>query len=102
MTTIAITGATGELGRLVVAALLDRGVPAQNIVAAVRTPEKAADLAAGGVQVRHADYAQPETLAPALEGVERVLLISGSPGERVHQHANVINAAEQAGVQLIA
>ena len=67
MTTIAVTGATGRLGRLVVAALLDRGVPAQNIIAAVRTPEKAADLAAEGVQVRRADYAQPETLGPALK-----------------------------------
>ncbi len=97
-----MTGATGQLGRLVVAALLDRGVPAQNIIAAVRTPEKAADLAAQGVQVRHADYAQPETLAPALEGADRVLLISGTPGDRVAQHANVIDAAKQAGVQLIA
>jgi len=97
-----VTGATGQLGRLVVAALLDRGVPAQNIIAAVRTPEKAADLAAQGVQVRHADYAQPETLAPALEGADRVLLISGTPGDRVAQHANVIDAAKQAGVQLIA
>ncbi|HWT22843.1 MAG TPA: NAD(P)H-binding protein [Solirubrobacteraceae bacterium] len=55
MTTIAVTGATGQLGRLVVAALLDRGIPAQNIIAAVRTPETAADLATRGVQVRHAD-----------------------------------------------
>jgi NAD(P)H dehydrogenase (quinone) len=104
MTTIAVTGATGQLGRLVVAALLNRGVPAQNIIAAVRTPEKAADLAAQGVQVRHADYTQPETLAPAIQGAERMLLISSSspPGERVPQHANVIDAGKQAGVQLIA
>ncbi|HWT22071.1 MAG TPA: SDR family oxidoreductase [Solirubrobacteraceae bacterium] len=102
MTTIAVTGATGQLGRLVVAALLDRGIPAQNIIAAVRTPENAADLATRGVQVRHADYAQPETLAPALERADRVLLISGTPGDRVTQHANVIDAAKQAGVRLIA
>jgi NAD(P)H dehydrogenase (quinone) len=102
LTTIAVTGATGQLGRLVVAALLDRGVPAQNIIAAVRTPEKAADLAAQGVQVRHADYGRPETLAPALEGADRVLLISGTPGDRVAQHANVIDAAKQAGVELLA
>ncbi len=102
MTTIAVTGATGQLGRLVVAALLDRGVPAPNIIAAVRSPEKAADLAAQGVQVRHADYAQPDTLTSALEGAERLLLISGTPGDRVAQHANVIDAAKQAGVQLIA
>jgi NAD(P)H dehydrogenase (quinone) len=102
MTTIAVTGATGQLGRLVVAALLDRGVPAQRIIAAVRTPEQAAELAAQGVQVRHADYAQPETLAPALQGAERVLLISGTPGDRVAHHADVIDAAKRAGVQLIA
>jgi NAD(P)H dehydrogenase (quinone) len=102
MTTIAVTGASGQLGRLVVAALLERGVPAQSIIAAVRSPEKAADLAGQGVQVRHADYSQPETLAPALQGAERVLLISGTPGDRVAQHANVIDAAKQAGVRLIA
>ena len=102
MTTIAVTGATGQLGRLVMAALLDQDVPAQNIIAAVRTPQKAADLAAQGVQVRHADYAKPETLAPALQGADRVLLISGTPGDRVAQHAAVIDAAEQVGVGLIA
>ncbi len=102
MSTIAVTGATGQLGRLVVAALLDRGVPAESIVAAVRSPEKAADLAAQGVQVRHADYAQSETLAGALRGVDRLLLISGTPGNRVAEHGNVIEAAKQAGVELIA
>ncbi len=103
MTTIAVTGATGQLGRLVVASLLERGVPPQNVIAAVRTPEKAADLAAKGVQVRHADYTKPETLVTALQGADRVLLISGdTPGERVPQHANVIDAAKQAGVQLLA
>ena len=102
MPTIAVTGATGQLGRLVVAALLARGVPAQDVIAAVRTPEKAADLAALGVQVRHADYAQPETLAPALQGADRVLLISGTPGDRVAQHAAVVDAAAQAGVELLA
>ncbi len=102
MTTIAVTGATGQLGRLVVGALLDRGVPAQDIIAAVRTPDRAADLAAQGVQVRHADYARPETLGLALQGADRVLLISGTPGDRVAQHANVIDAAKQAGVELLA
>jgi NAD(P)H dehydrogenase (quinone) len=102
MATIAVTGATGQLGRLVVAALLERGVAAQEIVAAVRSPERAADLAAQGVQVRHADYAQPETLGPALRGVDRVLLISGTPGDRVREHANVVEAAKQARVGLLA
>ena len=102
MTTIAVTGATGQLGRLVVAALLERGVPAENVVAAVRNPAKATELASRGVQVRHADYAQPETLARALRGADRLLLVSGTPGDRVAEHANVIEAAKQADVQLIA
>ncbi|MEV1289154.1 SDR family oxidoreductase [Micromonospora sp. NPDC049679] len=100
---ITITGATGQLGRLTVTALLDRGVPAGEIVAAVRNPDKAADLAALGVQVRHADYNQPETLAEAFAGTDRLLLISGSEvGQRVAQHANVVAAAKAAGVRLIA
>ena len=102
MPTIAVTAASGPLGRLVVTSLLDRGVPASDVVAAVRSPEKAADLAERGVQVRHADYAKPETLGPALEGVDRLLLISGTPGDRVTEHGNVIDAAKQAGVGLLA
>ena len=102
MPTIVVTAATGQLGRLVVTALLDRGVAPHDVVAAVRSPEKAADLAALGVQVRHADYAQPETLGPALEGADRVLLISGQPGDRVKEHGNVIEAAKEAGVELLA
>ena len=100
---IAVTGATGQLGRLVVEALLGRGVPAGRIVAAVRDPEKAAGLGARGVQVRRGDYAQPETLVAALEGVGRLLLISGNEvGRRVSQHGNVVRAAKQAGVELLA
>lgn len=99
---IVVTGATGHLGRLVVENLLDRGVPAGEIVAAVRTPEKAADLAARGVQVREADYDRPETVAAALDGAEKVLLISGGPGNRVAQHQVVIDAAKTAGVRLLA
>ncbi|HWT92655.1 MAG TPA: SDR family oxidoreductase [Solirubrobacteraceae bacterium] len=102
MTTIAVTAATGPLGRLVVAALLDRGVAAESIIAAVRSPEKAADLAAQGVQVRRADYAEPDTLVPALQGAERVLLISGTPGNRLVEHGNVIAAAKEVGVELLA
>jgi NAD(P)H dehydrogenase (quinone) len=102
MPKIVVTGATGRLGRLVVAALLDRGHPAGEVIAAGRTPENAADLAARGVEVRHADYALPETLGPALEGAERVLLVSGTPGNRVAEHGNVIDAAKRAGVELIA
>lgn len=98
----AVTGATGALGRLVIADLLTR-VPAGKIVAAVRTPAKAADLAALGVAVRTADYDKPETLAGAFAGVDRLLLISGSEiGRRVPQHKAAIEAATQAGVKLIA
>lgn len=98
---IAVTGATGQLGRLVIKALLDK-VPATEIIAAVRSPEKAQDLAALGVQVRKADYAQPETLVSAFSGVERLLLISSSEvGAREAQHKSVIAAAKEAGISLL-
>ncbi|MFD7312200.1 SDR family oxidoreductase [Promicromonospora sp. NPDC059942] len=103
MTTYAVTGATGHLGRLVVQELLSRGVPAADVVAIARTPEKAADLAELGAQVREGDYDRPETLATALVGVQRLLLVSGSePGARVPQHTAVIDAAKAAGVERIA
>ena len=99
---IAVTGATGHLGRLVLAGLLEQ-VPAARLAALVRTPSKAAGLAAGGVQVREADYAQPATLAAALQGVKTLLLVSSSEvGQRSPQHQAVIAAAKAAGVQLIA
>jgi NAD(P)H dehydrogenase (quinone) len=96
MTTYAVTGATGHLGRLAVAELLARGVPADDVLALVRTPDKAADL---GVPVRHADYSDPSTLTTALAGVDALLLVSGNEvGRRVAQHAAVIDAAKAAGV----
>ncbi|GIH61080.1 SDR family oxidoreductase [Microbispora siamensis] len=99
---IVVTGATGHLGRLVVEDLAAR-VPASRIVAAVRSPEKAADLAERGVQVREADYDRPATLEAALEGATRVLLVSGTdPGRRVGQHKAVVDAARAAGVELLA
>ncbi|WP_432716599.1 SDR family oxidoreductase [Pantoea agglomerans] len=99
---IAVTGATGQLGRFVIDALLKK-VPAGEIVAAVRTPAKAADLAALGVVVRQADYGQPETLETAFAGVDKLLLISGSEvGQREAQHKAVIEAARAAGVGFIA
>jgi NAD(P)H dehydrogenase (quinone) len=102
MSTYAITGASGHLGRLAVQELLARGVPAADVVAVVRTPSKAADLADRGVQVRAADYSRPETLAAALAGVQRLLLVSSSePGQRVAHHANVIQAAQAAGTSRI-
>ena len=99
-----VTGATGQLGRLVIEALLKR-VLADTIVAGVRSLESAAaeDLRAQGVTLRVADYARPETLAEAFRGIDRLLLISSSEiGQRVAQHRNVIQAARQSGVNLIA
>lgn len=99
---ITVTGATGHLGRLVVTGLLDAGVPAAEVVAVVRTPEKAADLADRGVQVRRADYSDPAALQTALQGTDRLLLVSGSEvGQRVAQHGNVLQAASAAGVGLV-
>jgi NAD(P)H dehydrogenase (quinone) len=99
---IAVTGATGHLGRLVIAALL-RKVPASGIVAAVRNAEKARDIAALGVHVRQADYNQPPAWDIALKGVDKVLLISSSEiGQRAKQHRSVIDAARRTGVKLLA
>ncbi|MCP8892711.1 SDR family oxidoreductase, partial [Sphingomonas faeni] len=96
--TIAVTGATGQLGRLVIESL-KRKLTGEPIVALVRSPEKASDL---GVEARAFDYAQPETLAPALAGVDTLLLISSSEvGQREPQHRNVIEAAKQAGIKRI-
>lgn len=100
---IVITGATGQLGRHVVEALLERSVPAQDIVAAGRSVEKIADLAERGVQVRKMDYADAASVAEALKGAHKVLLISGSEvGQRVEQHRTVIEAAKAEGVELVA
>jgi NAD(P)H dehydrogenase (quinone) len=99
---IAVTGATGQLGRLVIERLLDR-LPAQQVVALARDPDKASALAARGVQVREADYDRPQTLERALAGVDKLLLVSSSEiGKRARQHAAVMDAAKRAGVQLIA
>ncbi|HKJ62659.1 MAG TPA: SDR family oxidoreductase, partial [Hyphomicrobiales bacterium] len=99
---IAITGANGQLGRLVIKELL-KSVPAGEIIAAVRTPEKGADLAAMGIEVRHADYNQPESLNAAFAGVQKLLLISSSEvGQRLPQHQAVIKAAKSNHVELLA
>ncbi|WP_448614243.1 NmrA family NAD(P)-binding protein [Modestobacter sp. URMC 112] len=100
---IVVTGATGQLGRLVVEALLERGVPAGEIVATGRRTEVLDDLAARGVVVRRADFADPASLREAFAGADKVLLVSGSEvGRRVEQHGNVIAAARDAGVRLLA
>lgn len=96
---ILVTGASGNLGGHVVAALLERGVAASDIVAGVRTPEKAGPLADLGVRVSPLNYAEPATIEASLRGVDRVLLISGSEvGSRFAGHRNVIDAARKAGV----
>jgi Predicted nucleoside-diphosphate-sugar epimerases len=93
-----ITGATGQLGRLVVEKLKQR-VDAESLVALVRSPEKAADL---GIEARKFDYTKPESLAGALHGIDHLLLISSNEvGKRKEQHENVINAAQVAGVKWI-
>lgn len=94
-TTIAVTGATGYLGRLAIAALKTRQ-PGANLIALVRSPEKADDL---GIPARLFDYTKPETLAPALKGVDVLVLISSNDfNDRVGQHKSVIAAAKTAGV----
>ncbi|RZT84973.1 NAD(P)H dehydrogenase (quinone) [Pseudonocardia sediminis] len=99
MTTYAVTGATGHLGALVVENLIERGVPAADVVAVVRTPSKAEALVTRGATVREGDYSRPETLPAALAGVDVLLLVSGSEvGQRVAQHGAVIDAAVAAGV----
>jgi len=91
--TLAITGATGQLGRLVINTLKTKTAPG-GIVALARALDKAADL---GVPARLFDYDAPETLAAALEGIDTLLLISGSDiGRRVAQHGAVIAAAKAA------
>ncbi|MFF4263997.1 SDR family oxidoreductase [Streptomyces virginiae] len=99
---IVVTAATGALGRLVVEELLER-VPTDRVAVVVRDAEKAADLAARGIEVRVADYDDPAALARAFEPGDRVLLISGNEiGRRVAQHTAVIDAAKAAGVAQLA
>jgi NAD(P)H dehydrogenase (quinone) len=101
--TIAVTGATGVLGRLVVQELLDRGTAPGGLVALARDPARAGDLAERGVQVRLGDYDRPDTLAPALAGVDTLLLVSGNEvGRRLPQHRAVVDAAVAAGVRRLA
>ncbi|MGW3678261.1 SDR family oxidoreductase [Streptomyces prasinus] len=100
---IVVTGATGNLGRHVVEQLLEK-VPAEQVTAVVRSPEKAADLAERGVHLAVADYNAPETLDGVFAAGDKVLLISGNEFDkgRVQQHRRVIDAAKAAGVALLA
>lgn len=103
MTTYAITGASGQLGRKIVHALLDLHVSPFDVIALARDTDKVSDLAELGVRTRVADYDQPETLEAALDGVDRLVLVSGSEvGKRAAQHQAVLAAAEKAGVQRLA
>jgi NAD(P)H dehydrogenase (quinone) len=100
---LVVTGATGQLGRLVVASLLAKGVAADRIVALGRDDERLAELAALGVTTRKVDYTDARAVTDALADADRVLLISGNEiGQRLAQHQNVIDAAKAAGVELLA
>ncbi|SCG80491.1 NAD(P)H dehydrogenase (quinone) [Micromonospora echinaurantiaca] len=100
---IVVTGATGHLGRLIVESLLRRGVPAGEIVALGRDTDRLADLADRGVTVRRADYDDLASLRAAFAGAEQLAFVSGTDiGRRVEQARNVVTAAQEAGVRLIA
>lgn len=100
---LVVTGATGHLGRLVVESLLEKGVAADQVVATARDTSRLSDLADRGVDVRQADYTDPASLKAAFAGADRVLLVSGNEiGQRTAQHQNVIDAAQEAGVDLLA
>ena len=97
---LAITGTTGHLGRAVLQFLLPH-LPATELVAIVRDPAKVAGLQAAGVQVRQGDYDDPASLIKALQGVDKLLLVSSSELEfepKLRQHRHVIDVARQAGV----
>ncbi|RLJ91256.1 SDR family oxidoreductase [Planococcus citreus] len=100
---ILVTGATGKLGSKVVASLLKQ-VPASDLAVSVRNPEKAEDLRAQGVDVRHGDFDASETLDQAFQEIDRLLIIStdGDNETRIRQHKNAVHAAERAGVKFIA
>lgn len=100
---ILVTGATGQLGQLVIQSLLKK-VPASQVAVAVRNVQKAQSLKDLGIEVREADYNKPETWVSALKGIQKVLLISGNEvGSRLPQHKTVIDAAKKAGtVDLLA
>jgi NAD(P)H dehydrogenase (quinone) len=100
--TIIVTGATGQLGRLVVADLL-KIAPAAHVIGLVRNAAAAKDIADRGVELRTANYDDPASVAAALAGADKVLLISSSEvGRRAQQHRSVIDAAKAAGVKLLA
>lgn len=102
MTRIVITGASGQYGRSVTDSLITQG-RAADLILISRSPAKLADRTAQGCTVRYGDYDKPETLAAAVAGADKMLLISGTRvGARVVQHGAAISAAATAGVKHIA
>lgn len=99
---LVVTGASGHLGRLVVESLLERGTAAADIVATTRTPTTLADLAARGVDVRAADFNDPTSLKEAFAGAERILIVSTTDPDRLTGQRNAVEAAQEAGVDLLA
>ncbi|TGK56105.1 SDR family oxidoreductase [Leptospira wolffii] len=98
--TVLVTGASGQLGRLVLEELLKKGH--KNIIATTRKPESLDDFSKRGVIVRSASFGDPKGLAKAFEGADRVLLIStDNIGNRIQEHGNAVDAAVQAGVKRI-
>lgn len=101
MTKILVTGATGNIGRKTLQYLLKRR-PASELIGLARHPEKAADLAAAGIEIRQGDYSDFDSLVRAFSGVEKVMLVSATAfSDRTTQHENVVKAARQAGVRHI-
>jgi len=99
---ILVTGATGHLGNAVISSLLERGIAASNIAALVRDEKKAANLKDKGIQIKIGNYHDFESLKNALQDVNKLLLISSSDmNDRIGQHKNMINAAQEAGVSHI-
>jgi NAD(P)H dehydrogenase (quinone) len=101
---ILVTAATGQYGRLVVEALLQKVAP-RDVAVAVRHPEKARDWRARGVSVRQADYDDLSSLHAAFEGVDDLLFISSPEFEiptRMPQHERVIEGAKRAKVRHVA
>ncbi|MGH3995496.1 MAG: SDR family oxidoreductase [Pseudonocardiaceae bacterium] len=98
---IAISGASGQLGRRVAELLLDRVDPSE-LTLVSRSPDKLEDAATHGAQTRKGDFDDPAGLAEAFRGAERLLLISVDPVSKLRQHRNAIEAARSAGVQFVA
>lgn len=100
---ILVTGATGQLGSLVVETLL-KTVPADQLAVSVRDPKKAEHWRERGVDVRQGDFDRPELLPKSFAGAERMLLIStvGDNETRIRQHRAAVDAAKEAGVGFIA